>query len=501
MGEHNIMHGVTLLVSVVVVFVVPVYAITGLFPCLLRRFVWPFILEPVGLPPLNISVLRVKGWTFPCVGLLVIWFRLRESSVGSHHDELQTREFNHAFEDIVAQGKLHGILDALIMGADRGIYMVLQFFSEIVPLNENELYRTCRVALNDILGLLVVAILIRVGLRLHRTSWRDWRHGVVEAAFKLCSENVPAIKKKLQEEEEKLKKSLEVSLKSKEHLKIHSLPHFGRSHAILLEELRVIANKENAKWKQGLVSGTVYSGEDKHIELLNAVYSAYSLSNPLHVDVWPSVAQMEAEVCSMTASLVNGENIGIIASEVAGSMTSGGTESIVLAAKAHRECFGRRRGITKPEIICCVTAHAGIDKACELLGIKKVTVPCDAATFKMDWKAVEVCITADTIMVFSSAPSYPQGVIDPIPELSRIALKHKLGLHVDCCLGGFILPFAKRLGYAHIPDFDFTLDGVTSMSCDTHKYGYASKGTSVVLYRNKVRSTSKTFSLLMSGLE
>jgi sphinganine-1-phosphate aldolase len=132
----------------------------------------------------------------------------------------------------------------------------------------------------------------------------------------------------------------------------------------------------------------------------------------------------------------------------------------------------------------CVTAHAAIDKACEILGCRHVRVGYDPETYKLDVAALSAAITSDTIMLYSSAPSFPQGVVDPISTLSDIAVKHDIGLHVDCCLGGFVLPFAKKLGY-DVPEFDFTLPGVTSMSCDTHKYGYASKGTSVVLYRHK----------------
>lgn len=182
----------------------------------------------------------------------------------------------------------------------------------------------------------------------------------------------------------------------------------------------------------------------------------------------------------MTAALVNGGNDSVV-----GCMTSGGTESIILAVKAHRHYFGNRRGVNHPEIISCETAHAAIDKACEILSIKHIKIPCDPLSFQVRSKDVEAQITSNTIMIYSSAPNYPQGVIDPIEQLSELAVKYGTGLHVDSCLGGFVLPFAKQLGY-DIPRFEFSLRGVSSMSCDTHKYGYASKGTSVVLYKNAV---------------
>ncbi|KAI9915546.1 hypothetical protein PsorP6_008268 [Peronosclerospora sorghi] len=180
----------------------------------------------------------------------------------------------------------------------------------------------------------------------------------------------------------------------------------------------------------------------------------------------------------MTAGLMNGGH-----SEVCGTLSSGGTESIFLATKTHRDYYRHKHGITKPEIIACVTAHAAIDKACEILGIKLIKVPMVSKTLKMDLDAVRWSISANTIMLYSSAPNFPHGIIDDIEALSKLAVQNDVGLHVDCCLGGFVLPFARKLRQ-DIPVFDFSLPGVTSMSCDTHKYGYASKGTSVVLYKN-----------------
>ena len=119
-----------------------------------------------------------------------------------------------------------------------------------------------------------------------------------------------------------------------------------------------------------------------------------------------------------------------------------------------------------------------------MLNVKNVKVPFNKDSFQIDLKAVKRAINSNTIMLYGSAPNYPQGAIDPIKDLSLLAERHSIGLHVDCCLGGFVLPFAKLLGY-DIPDFDFALSGVSSMSCDTHKYGYGAKGTSVILYRNK----------------
>ncbi|CAN0503038.1 unnamed protein product, partial [Ectocarpus sp. 12 AP-2014] len=140
----------------------------------------------------------------------------------------------------------------------------------------------------------------------------------------------------------------------------------------------------------------------------------------------------------------------------------------------------RQRGVTSPEIVAATTAHAAIDKACSLMKIRLIKVPVDPVTMKADVKAMAKAMSANTIMVYASAPSFPHGVIDPVEKLARLATRYGCGLHVDCCLGGFVLPFAKSLGYSVEP-FDFGVEGVTSISADTHKYGYAPKGTSVAL--------------------
>ncbi|CAM9135617.1 unnamed protein product, partial [Discosporangium mesarthrocarpum] len=141
-------------------------------------------------------------------------------------------------------------------------------------------------------------------------------------------------------------------------------------------------------------------------------------------------------------------------------------------------------GVTSPEIVAATSAHAAIEKACSLLGIRLIKVPMDPVAFKADVAAMRAKVGVNTIMIYASAPSFPQGTIDPVQELAALARQSGAGLHVDCCLGGFVLPFAQRLGYT-VPPFDFGVEGVTSMSVDTHKYGFASKGTSVVLYHNK----------------
>lgn len=293
---------------------------------------------------------------------------------------------------------------------------------------------------------------------------------------------IPFVSGKLASEIKKIEEQIEHSLKGEEHqkmAKIYELPAKGMADDKLVTLMKTLAGDADKKWQEGLVSGAVYHGEKDHLDVLNKAYALFSVSNPLHADIWPAVGKFEAEVISMTANLMSSGN-----DNVCGTLSSGGTESIFLATKTHREYYRQKHGITQPEIIACVTAHAAIDKACEILGIKLIKVPVDPKTLKSDLSAIKWNITANTIMIYSSAPNFPHGIIDDIEGLSKIAVANDVGLHVDCCLGGFILPFAKKLR-PNMPKFDFELPGVTSMSCDTHKYGYASKGTSVVLYKSK----------------
>jgi sphinganine-1-phosphate aldolase len=249
------------------------------------------------------------------------------------------------------------------------------------------------------------------------------------------------------------------------------LPEQGRDRAAVLADLEAMAKRERGHWQDGHASGAVYHGDPEHIAFLTAAYALHSQSNPLHVDVWPSATKLEAEIVAMTADMLRGGD------DVSGVVSSGGTESIMLAVKAHRD----RAGVERPQMVLPTTAHAAFDKAAECFGVEAVKVPV-GADMRADVDATARALTERTALVVGSAPSYPHGVIDPIAELSEVARARGIGFHSDACLGGFLLPFAERLGY-DVPPFDFRLPGVTSMSADTHKYGYAAKGTSVVLYR------------------
>jgi len=307
---------------------------------------------------------------------------------------------------------------------------------------------------------------------------------------------IPLVRERLDKETGSLLAELEHSLKPyKDELPTFArLPAQGRTREEVLSELEQLEAREQGRWKDGLVSGAVYHGAEDHIGFVNQVYALHSQSNPLHADLWPSATKFEAEVVAMTASMLGAEeaNAGKPPEEhVCGSVSSGGTESIMLAIKTYRDWARATKGITRPELVVPTSAHPAFDKAAHYFGLKLVRVPV-GPDYRADVAATRKAITRNTIALVGSAPSFPHGVIDPIEELSELARRRGLGFHTDSCLGGFVLPWAKRLGYP-VPMFDFRLPGVTSMSADTHKFGYAAKGTSVVLYRGTALRSHQYF--------
>jgi sphinganine-1-phosphate aldolase len=255
-----------------------------------------------------------------------------------------------------------------------------------------------------------------------------------------------------------------------------SLPQKGSSRKDVLETMRS-ARDHDLHWQQGRVFGLVYHVNDEIDDLLKEAYTMFFSENGLNPTAFPSIKKFESEVLAMTASLLGGyEN-------VCGNMTSGGTESLLMAVKTARDWARHHHpNITRPEIVLPVTAHPAFEKAAEYFDVRLVQVPV-RSDFRADVDAMCSAITANTILLVGSAPSYPHGVIDPISELAALAQQRDLLFHTDACVGGFFLPFARKLGYS-IPDFDFTIPGVTSISADLHKFGYAAKPASVILYRS-----------------
>lgn len=217
------------------------------------------------------------------------------------------------------------------------------------------------------------------------------------------------------------------------------LPRTGRSRDEIIQEMETLAAKEESKWKDGFVSGAVYHGDAEHIDFLNRVYAINSQSNPLHTDVWPSITKYEAEVVAMTAGMLNAAKVSEAPDsddEVCGVVSSGGTESILLAMKTYRDWARDMKGISKPEMVVPATAHAAFDKASQYFNITMRRIPVDA-DFRADIAKTKAAVTDNTIVIVGSAPQFPHGVIDPIAQLSELARENDIGFHTDACLGGF----------------------------------------------------------------
>ena len=224
----------------------------------------------------------------------------------------------------------------------------------------------------------------------------------------------------------------------------------------------------------------VYDSGLKEVEdLAREAYLRFLSPNGLDPTVFPSLVRLERDLIGLAAAHLQGGETAV------GSFTSGGTESCLLAVKTARDWARLHRPeIQEPEMILPVTAHAAFHKAAAYFGVGKVLVEVDPETFKADPAAIKAAIGPRTILLVGSAASYAHGVIDPIQEMGRLALEKGLLFHVDGCVGAWLLPFFRRLG-AEVPDFDFSVPGVTSISMDFHKYAYCPKGASMIMYRNK----------------
>jgi sphinganine-1-phosphate aldolase len=256
-----------------------------------------------------------------------------------------------------------------------------------------------------------------------------------------------------------------------------SLPKDGWGADKVRDELKKLSEMKHTRWEDGRVSGAVYHGGVELSALQTEAYGMFTVSNPLHPDVFPAVRKMEAEVVAMVLSMFNAPEGS------AGVSTSGGTESILMACLSARNKAYKERGVREPEMIIPDTAHAAFIKAGSYFGIKVHIVKCPPPSYKVHVPSVARLITPNTVLLVGSAPNYPHGIIDDISALSRLAYKKKIPLHVDCCLGSFLMPCIAKAGF-DIEPFDFRVKGVTSISCDTHKYGFAPKGNSTLLYRS-----------------
>ncbi|MHB8333282.1 MAG: pyridoxal phosphate-dependent decarboxylase family protein [Acidimicrobiales bacterium] len=272
-----------------------------------------------------------------------------------------------------------------------------------------------------------------------------------------------------------------------EQYQVHrTLPEEGTRRTDVLGVLEDLATREDRTWETGQCSGTMYCGDHEHYDFLNRAFSYFSHVNTLQRDMCPSATKFEAEIIAMTLDLLGAGGHG----DPAGLVTSGGSASIAHAVLAYREV--NAAAVERPNIIKPETAHPAFDKAGHLFGVEMRVAPVDPRTAQVDLDWVRDHVDANTVALVGSACNYGYGTIDPIVELGQLALEREIGLHVDGCLGGFILPFGRELGYVDVP-FDLSVPGVTTMSADTHKYGYTLKGTSVLCFADRTLRNSQYF--------
>ncbi len=254
-----------------------------------------------------------------------------------------------------------------------------------------------------------------------------------------------------------------------------AMPESGKGEQEIFSQLESF-KAEDPEYKNGKLWSLVYYIDEAHQQLLKESYFKYSSENGLNPTAFKSLKTMENEIIEATANILNGTE------EVCGVVTSGGTESCLLAVKTYRDMAMDKRGIKKPEMVIPESAHVAWYKASDYFGVKIRQVPLNE-DLTPNLKKLKQMINRNTVMILASAPEYPHGTIDPIEAMGAIAVKRGIPLHVDACVGGFILPFMEMNG-EDLPLWDYRVPGVTSISADIHKYGYAAKGASTITYRS-----------------
>ena len=256
------------------------------------------------------------------------------------------------------------------------------------------------------------------------------------------------------------------------------IPESGERRKDILDTLESY-KRDDLDWKAGRVFGYIYDPGQEVTDLVHRAYTAFLSENALDPLSFPSLLRLENEVVAMVADILDADQ------QVVGNFTSGGTESLILAVKTARD-FARatKPHISEPEMVFPITGHASLFKAAHYLGIKPVVTPVTDGSYLADLDAMREAINDNTILLIGSAPSYAHGVVDPITEIAALAQEKGLLCHVDACVGGIHLSYMEKIGYP-VPAFNLNVPGVTSLSVDLHKYGYAAKGASIVLYKDK----------------
>ena len=263
-----------------------------------------------------------------------------------------------------------------------------------------------------------------------------------------------------------------------------ALPHAGMSPEAIFAHLDELKTHD-VRWREGRVFTLVYYAGSDVLAVAEEAYRRYASENALNTDAFPSLRTIQADVVAIVGDWLEAGDEG------AGFMTSGGTESILMAVKAARERGRKEFGITSPNIVLPTSAHAAFEKGCYYFGVESRRIPV-GADWRADVAAMEAAVDDNTVLIVGSAPQYPQGVIDPISEIAALAAARNISCHVDACMGGVTLTYLARLGEP-IPPWNFAVPGVTSISVDLHKYGYTAKGASVIVYRNKRLRGYQTF--------
>lgn len=257
-----------------------------------------------------------------------------------------------------------------------------------------------------------------------------------------------------------------------------AIPQKGMTDREILDTLDSY-KKDDVDWRGGKIFAYTFVADDATDTIIKQAYMKFLTENGLDPTSFPSLARLEKEVVRFVIDLLRGDENAV------GNFTSGGTESIMLAVKTARDLARvERPHITAPEMVFPRTAHSAFHKAASYFGIKPVLTDFDS-DFRGNVDAMRAAINDNTILLAASAPSYAQGVVDPIREIGQLALEKNLLFHVDACMGGIMLSFMREMDGFDVPDFDFSVPGVTSISADMHKFGYAAKGASVVSYRSK----------------
>ena len=205
--------------------------------------------------------------------------------------------------------------------------------------------------------------------------------------------------------------------------------------------MRTRQELDTKHWLPGKMTGAIYHGELAYMDFIGQIYGMFAFTNPLHSSLHPATRQMESEVISMVLKMYNAPSCAC------GAFTTGGTESILMAMKAYRDAARAERGITQPNFVACSTAHAAFDKAAQFFGLELRHAGTRGDDMEVDLSQVKRLIDSNTIALVGSACQYAHGCIDDIPALSGLATQHGIGLHVDCCLGGFLVPFMEKAGF------------------------------------------------------